>query len=108
MRVLVPFTILALCGSTAFAACQADGGIGYNVDIAKLSSVRCCSGCGYNSCRAGDVCVTLTLEYNSLSPNLVCCFHREHFIIARRLQAVNAMYNLTSVDDLSNFAGRRN
>lgn len=42
--------------------------------------------------------------------NLVCCCysHGEHFIIARRLQAVDAICNLACVDNFSNFAGRRN
>ncbi|RYN61307.1 hypothetical protein AA0113_g6729 [Alternaria arborescens] len=50
MRVLLPVTILALFGSTAVTACQANGSIGYNFDIQTLASIRCCSGCGYNSC----------------------------------------------------------
>ncbi|RYN30731.1 hypothetical protein AA0114_g12225 [Alternaria tenuissima] len=54
MRVLVPFTVLALFGSTAFAQCQPDGGIGFNVNTGDLNSVRCCSGCGWSSCRLGD------------------------------------------------------
>ena len=106
MRVLVPFTVLALFGSTAFAQCQPDGGIGFNVNTGDLNSVRCCSGCGWSSCRLGDVCVTLTPEYKSFSSDLVRCSHREHFIIARRLQAIHATYNPASVDDFGNLAGK--
>jgi hypothetical protein len=47
-----------------------------------------------------------TPKYKFFSSNTVCCSHREHFIIARRLRAVHAIYNLASVDNFSDFAGR--
>lgn len=58
---IVPFTFLvAIFGQTIFAqSCQPDGGIGFNVNVGDLNSVRCCSGCGWNSCRLGDVCCLL-------------------------------------------------
>ncbi|RYN16599.1 hypothetical protein AA0115_g12279 [Alternaria tenuissima] len=53
---IVPFTFLvAIFGQTIFAqSCQPDGGIGFNINVGDLDSVRCCSGCGWNSCRLGD------------------------------------------------------
>ena len=55
---ILPFTFLvAIFGQTIFAqSCQPDGGIGFNINVGDLNSVRCCSGCGWNSCRLGDVC----------------------------------------------------
>ena len=58
---ILPFTFLAaIFGQTIFAqSCQPDGGIGFNINVGDLDSVRCCSGCGWNSCRLGDVCLFL-------------------------------------------------
>jgi hypothetical protein len=49
---------------------------------------------------------TLIPKHKLLSSNLVRCSHREYFIIARRLQAVHAIYNPASVDDFGNLARR--
>jgi hypothetical protein len=72
MRVLLPVTILALFGSTAVTACQANGSIGYNFDIQTLASIRCCSGCGYNSCTVGDACFILI--HQNPSPSILTLF----------------------------------
>ncbi|KAH8629776.1 hypothetical protein IG631_14353 [Alternaria alternata] len=107
---VVPFTILAIFGQTIFAqSCQPDGGIGFNINVGDLDSVRCCSGCGWNSCRLGDVCCLYSdiPRYKFFSSNIVCCSHREHFIIARRLRAVHAICNLASVDDFQQFRRKR-
>ena len=66
---IVPFTFLvALFGQTIFAqSCQPDGGSGFNINVGDLDSVRCCSGCGWNSCRLGDVCCFTLIHQNTRS-----------------------------------------